>query len=152
MEPIKTIAGKILLYFYSLQRTDYTKLHHATLEFFMKYVEPRKKPSLKWMRRGNDLENGLAKISHNDHNIYNALRYLHDSGFIEMSNSPDTARAIFLNFRVSNAGVDIIESIERGSEEKRKFNIIFNIKLADNINIDSLLKAEIGSLLKVSVI
>ncbi len=152
MEPIKTIAGKILLYFYSLQRSDYSKLHDLVLGFQMRHFSDKNEKSPKISHKENEIVQNLLKISNNDNNIYNALKYLTDKGFIEMSKNSDNVSDNFLNFSVSSIGIDVIEGIERGVEEKKIFNVTFNIKVADNINIESLMKAEIGSLLKASII
>ncbi len=152
MEPIKKISGKILLYFYSIQRSDYAKLHDSILEFQMRHFSSDDNKSPQIINKGNEIVQDLLKISGNDNNIYNALIYLDDKGFINMSRSLDNVSDNFLNFSVSSAGIDIIEGIERGESERKKFNIIFNIKLADNINVESLIKTELGSLIKASLI
>jgi len=152
MEQIKTIAGKILLYFYSIQRSDYVKLHDFVLEFQMRHFSDKNEKSPKVIHKDNEIVQNLLKIAGDDNNVYNALKYLEDKGFIEMSKSSDNVSDNLLNFSVSSAGIDIIEGIERGKEEKREFNIIFNIKVADNINIESLIKAELGSLIKASLV
>lgn len=152
MEPIKTIAGKILLYFYSIQRIDYAKLHDLMLAFQMRHFSNPNEHSPKMERGNNEVIENLLKISNNDNDIYNALKYLQGGGFIEMSDSKDNVGDHFLNFNVTNYGIDIIEGIERGDEEKRVFNINFNIKVADTVNIESLLKAEVGSLIKTSLL
>jgi len=152
MEPIKTIAGKILLYFYSIQRSDYAKLHDFVLKFQMRHFSDKNEKSPKVIHKDNEIVQNLLKIARDDNNVYNALKYLEDKGFIEMSKSSDNVSDNLLNFSVSSVGIDIIEGIERGKEEKREFNIIFNIKVADNINIESLIKAELGSLIKASLV
>jgi len=152
MEPIKKIAGRILLYFYLIQRNDYSKLCDLVLEFQMRHFSDKNEKSPKIIHKDNEIVQNLLKIAGNDNNVYNALKYLENKGFIEMSKSSDNVNDNFLNFSVSSAGIDIIESIERGKEEKREFNIIFNIKVADNINIESLIKTELGSLIKASLV
>ena len=42
MKPIKTIAGKVLLYFYSVQRTDNARLLDTVLDFQMRNFNNRK--------------------------------------------------------------------------------------------------------------
>lgn len=151
MEPIKTIAGKILLYFYSVQRTEYAKLHDFSVSFQMRHFSNPDERSPKMERSStNELLENLLKISNRDNDIYNALLYLNGSGFIEMKESKDNVGIHLYNFQLSNHGIDIIEGIERGNDEKQIFNVTFNIKVADNVNVDSLVKAEVGSLLKAS--
>ncbi len=151
MEPIKKIAGKILLYFYSIQRDDYSYLHDFILSFQMRHFSNgEKSPVIN--NKEHKISKDLIKISGNDNNIYNALIYLYEKGFINMSRSSDNVSDHFLNISVSQGGIDIVEGIERGEKEKREFHVTFNIKLADDINIESLIKTELGSLIKASLI
>lgn len=151
MEPIKKIAGKILLYFYYIQRDDYASLHDFALSFQIRHLPDGVKSPL-INNKDQEITQNLIKISGSDNNIYNGLMYLYEKGFINMSKQPDNTCDHILNITVSSIGIDIVEGIERGEEEKREFNINFNIKLADNINIESLIKAELGSLIKASLI
>jgi len=151
MKPIKTIAGKILLYFYSIQRDDYSYLHDLVLSFQMRHFRnSEKSPVLE--SKEHEISKNLIKIAGNDNNVYNALIYLHEKGFIGMSKVRTNVSDSFLNFSVSSGGVDIIEGIEREAEERNNFYITFNIKLADNIKIENLIKAELGSLFRASVV
>jgi hypothetical protein len=54
-------------------------------------------------------------------------------------------------FRVTASGVDIIEGVERDVTAKQNFTINFNIKVADNITVESLIKNELGSIFKGSL-
>jgi len=84
MKPIKTIAGKILLYFYSIQRDDYSYLHDLVLSFQMRHFRnSEKSPVLE--SKEHEISKNLIKIAGNDNNVYNALIYLHEKGFIGMS-------------------------------------------------------------------
>jgi len=151
MEAIKKIAGKMLLYFYTLQRNDYSSLYDFGLSFQMRHF-PKGEKSPAINDKNNEISQTLIKISGNDNNAYNALIYLCEKGFINMSKTSDNVSDHFLNINVSSEGIDIIEGIERGETEKKEFNIIFNIKIADNINIESLIKTELGSLIKASLL
>ncbi|XOB41827.1 MAG: hypothetical protein ACKKMS_00285 [Candidatus Nealsonbacteria bacterium] len=151
MEPIKRIAGKILLYLYYIQRDDYAYLNDFLLSFQMRgFLKGEKSPAMD--NREHKICKSLIEISRSDNDIYNALIYLHEKGFISMSRSQDNVSEQFLNIRVSSEGIDMIEGIERGEKERQEFHITFNIKLADNINIESLIKAELGSLIKASLV
>jgi hypothetical protein len=44
-----------------------------------------------------------------------------------------------------------VEGVERDNEAKEKFTINFNIKLADNVTVESLIKSEVGSIFKGSI-
>ena len=110
---------------------------------------------IKIIDKDNSVIQNLLKISNNGNEIYNALVYLRDKKFIEVIAGNyllEEYQEHFQKFRVSALGIDMIEGIERGKEEKSKFNIIFNIKLAENMNVESLLKTEVGSLIKASLV
>ncbi len=152
MESIKTIAGRILLYFYSVQRSDYAKLNDSIIEFQIRGFSGKSDKSPQLKKKGSEVVSDLLKISENDNDIYNALVYLHDKNLIKMTKSPDNISDNLINISVSSTGIDMVEGIERGERERKNFYITFNIKLADNVNIENLIKAELGSLLKASLI
>lgn len=142
---IKKIAGDLLIYLYSFQRENAFSLEALVLNF--------------------NLENGVnmtdrskfgevvIKIADNSSNdAYNAFKYLFESGFINYKVSTETRSSSIYHINLTSAGIDIIEGIERGAKEKDKFNITFNIKLAETINIESLIKTELGSLIKTSLL
>ncbi len=151
MKTIKQISGDILLYFYYLQRDDYSYLHDFTLSFQMRHFSNGEKSPVMG-KKDNDICKNLLKISEKDNDIYNALMYLYEKSFIELSNSKSNVNDHFHNFKVSAYGIDIVEGIERGEEEKKNFNVNFNIKVKNNFNVESLLKAELGSILKLGLI
>ena len=140
MEPIKAIAGRILLYFYSIQRDDYSCLHDLLLSFQMRHFKSSEKSPVLESKESKISEN-LIKIAGNDNNIYNALMYLYEKGFIDMSKDQNNVSDSLLNFSFTSRVIDIIEGVEREAEERNNFYITFNIKLADDIKIESLIKA-----------
>jgi len=71
---------------------------------------------------------------------------------IDYKDSPDNTGSNLFNLKVTASGVDIIEGIERGAEEKRVFNMTFNFNITNDVTVESLLKAEFGSLIKASLI
>jgi hypothetical protein len=140
MKPIKKIAGNLLLYFYFTQRTDTAKLLDTVLDFQMRNFNNRKEESPILVSKENPVIKGILKITDNANNLYNALMYLEDKGFIEMEYSPSRTCDKFSGFRVVSDGVDVIEGILRGKEEKQAFYTTFNIKLTDKIKLEDLLK------------
>lgn len=152
MELIKTISGRILLYFYLTQREDYAKLNDLILSFQMRHFSDPNERSPKISARESEIVQNLLKIAGNDNDIYNALIYLKSNGLIEITKRRTNVEDHFLNLSVSGAGVDMIEAIERGPDERGKFNITFNIKLADNIKVESLIKAELGGLIRLGLL
>ena len=146
MKPIKKIAGELLLYLYSIQRNDASLL----LEILSFNRDRDGKINLS---EGSKLVENILKITNKSSiDVFNALNYLSGKYFISFSYSENTGGYLFNSIRVTSNGTDIIEGIERGPKEKKEFNINFNIKLADNINVESLLKAELGSLFKAALI
>ena len=148
MKPIKTIAGKVLLYFYFVQRTDTAQLFDTALNFQMRDSSSRQEEMPILGRKDAKIQKNLLKITDNANNLYNALKYLEDKGFIGMKSSPDRTNDLFFEFRVLSDGVDAIEAILRGEKEKQEFYTTFNIKLADKIDIEGLLEKQLGSIYK----
>ena len=140
MKPIKTIAGEVLLYFYSVQRTDNAKLYDMVLDFQMRNFNNRKEESPILVGKENLIKKSLLQIAGSANNLYNGLKYLEDKGFIEMKYSPSRTCDKFSCFRVVSGGVDVIEATLRGKKEKQEFYTTFNIKLADKIKLENLQK------------
>lgn len=137
---IKEIAGKILLYYYEIQRENPVKLHQATTFFELK--PPGEFKSI----GGNDeINTNLLKISDSTPDLYNAFNYLRQQGMLA-TDSNISNQYNFHGMYVSDRGIDIIEGIERGEEEKRQFNITFNINVENNMNVESLVKANLSML------
>ncbi len=151
MTSIKKISGEILLYLYLLQRQDVGKLKSAILSFCMWHL-PEGKDGAQLERRSETLFKVSDFDAYNDNDIYNALVYLHDSSLIEYNDSRDNAGSNLLNLKVTSYGVDMVESIDRGAEEKRNFNLTFNFNITNDVTVESLLKAEFGSLFKASIL
>jgi len=155
MKLIKTIAGDLLLFFYV--RQNKTGSIEDIIEFNndiyrQQFVDDVSELKGKELKNDSQLSKGILEISGNSNNAYNALRYLREKGFISWKEDGTNLSELFFNLRVTASGVDIIEGIERGKNEKIQFNLFFNIKLADNINVDSLIKLQLDSLIKASLI
>ena len=145
MKSIKKISGDVLLYLYSIQRKN--GFPRDSILSFQREDNGAK------LSVSSNFEKGIFKIaSDSSVDLYNAIRYLEEKSFIDFNDSRDTSGYCFINIRVTAFGVDIIEGIERDDEAKKEFNITFNIKIADNINIESLIKNELGSLVKLGLI
>ena len=138
MKPIKKIAGDILIFFYYIQRKNGTPIADI-LRFSNNFNGPIA------IEGNNQFNEGILKIASESHiDAYNAINYLYEKGFIECKIKSDTGGDDYIMLKVSSSGIDIIEGIERGKDEKKEFNIIFNIKIAENMNIDSLIKTQLG--------
>jgi len=142
MKPVKKIAGEILLYFYAKQR----KIGFDSMEIlhFSDWED------IKIVGQGQIAED-LPKIDKEAANIYNALQYLKEKNYLDFNASRSTGGDAMHNFKVTAWGMDIIEGVERDEAAKINFTVNFNIKLADNVTIESLIKNELGSIFKGSL-
>ncbi|MCD6410390.1 hypothetical protein J7K92_00375 [bacterium] len=141
MKPIKKIAGDILLLLYALQR----KRGSLDAEIISFDRDMNSKAELEKSELGKKL---LKVAAESITDVYNAMRYLEEGCFISFKESNDNMTYYFFNLRVTKSGIDIVEGIERGEKERKEFHITFNIKLADNVNLESLIKNEVGSFIK----
>jgi len=98
----------------------------------------------------------LKEIGIFDIDIYNSLQYLKEKGYIIFSETFDSDKYnsphIIQNIRVTANGIDIIENISQDKDSRDKFSYTFNIKMADTVTIDSLIKNEINFDFHASVI
>lgn len=153
MTTIKKTAGEILLYLYLLQRQDMVKIKSAILHFNLWHkIQDSEGSGAQLERRPETIFHISDFDSYTDNDLYNALVYLYDSGLINYRDSQDTMGSCLFNLKVTAQGIDIIEAIERGEKEKRNFNVTFNFNITNDVTIESLLKAELGSFIKASVL
>lgn len=83
--------------------------------------------------------------------IKNSLQYLEDKGLITFK-TQGLLSSDFLGyqFNLTSTGVDMIEGVGGAGNSRATYQTTFNVKLADNINVDSLLKTELkGSVLSL---
>lgn len=153
LKTIKTIAGEVLLYFYWLQRRDLAKLSDAILSFQLRHFPKESGQVGPVLQRRTESILSIEELKkYTDADLFNALAYLNDHGLIEYNASPTNTDTSFINLRVTSSGIDIIEGIERGQDERSQFNVVFNFNLTNNVTVESLLKAELGSLVKASLL
>jgi hypothetical protein len=151
MTSIKKISGEMLLYLYLLQRQDVGRLKNAMIRFGLWHLPEGQEGAL--MEHRSQTIMGISDFdAYSDNDLYNALTYLHDSDMIGYSESKDSHGSILLNLRVSARGIDMVESIDMGAEEKKHFNVTFNFNITNEITVESLLKAEFGPIFKASLL
>lgn len=143
MKSVKSIAGEALLYFYIKQRKE----GFGSMEI----LQFSDWDNITIAGQGRIAEE-ISKLDDSPANIYNALTYLNEKGYLSFKLSRSTGGDSVHNFRVTASGVDIIEGVERDEAAKHNFTLNFNIKLADNVTIESLIKNELGSIFKGSLI
>jgi len=145
MKPIKEISGEILLYFYAIYRKDANKLKNANLFFRYPDFELENKDTI--IKKFNQSK----KYSNQD--LFNALIYLGDKKFINFQKGRYMdGREQIVAIKLTSSGIDIIEGIERGKKERERINITFNFNITNETTVESLLKANFGSLFKTSIL
>ena len=140
---IKETAGKILLYFYQLQRTVPLTMKYRQLGFIDRkngglYVTSDKK----W------LTNNLLDINPVSTDVLNAFTFLIDKDFIQTRERATAEAKIYVGIQLTSTGIDVVEGIEGGTDGKREFASTFNIKVADSADIESVISDNLSSLLE----
>ena len=145
MRPVKEIAGELLLYFYTQQRKN-------GFGSMMEIIRFNGWDDITVSDTDGLAKDLLALCKGSAADLYGGLKYLEQNYFVDLKISRDSGGDSMHNFAVTSRGIDIIEGIERGQDERNNFYVTFNIKLADDINIESLIKNELGSMFKASVL
>lgn len=139
---IKETAGKMLLYFYQLQRTVPAAMPYRQLGFLDKADGGVSMTSdKKWLTKD------LLDINSSAADIYNAFRFLLHKGFIHSVERATTGKRIYIGVQVTHTGIDIIEGIEQGHEGQREFGTAFNISADGNSDVDGFIKEQLSELL-----
>lgn len=149
IKPLKKIAGEILLYLYWMHRKNIPKLQNIHLNFTMWDLNLE---GIVLTKREDSIFSINEFKEYTDNDLFGALQYLNDLYLIEYTERKNTTGLKFLNFKVPAQGVQMVEGIQSSQEEKNEFNVTFNFNLENNITIESLLKAELGSLFKASLL
>ena len=139
---IKETAGKVLLYFYHLQRTAPASMQYRQVGFISK---PNGSVSLRSDKKG--FTNDLVTINANPTDIFNAYNFLIDKGFIKSGQRSSNGTTIFLGIEFLSAGFDIVEGIEGGPDGARAFTETFNIKVDNGTSVDTLVNHNLNKLL-----
>lgn len=144
MRPITKIAGDLLLFFYARQR-ERGFSDDQVIEF-------GRAGDKGVVMDNSSLSNEIRKVcGESAIDTYNAICYLQENFFINYKESEDNVSKYIHSIRVIAPGINIIEDIERNDAGRDKFHVTFNIKLAENINVESLLKTELGGLIRVGL-
>ncbi|MDB5162454.1 MAG: hypothetical protein JWO54_231 [Candidatus Saccharibacteria bacterium] len=140
---IKETAGKIILYFYQLQRTVPLTMKYRQLGFIDRkngglYVTSDKK----W------LTNNLLDINSVSTDVLNAFTFLIDKGFIHTKERATAEAKIYVGIQLTSTGIDIVEGIEGGPEGKQDFMNTFNIQVDGSANIESVISDNLSILVE----
>ncbi len=139
---IKETAGKVLLYFYQLQRTVPLEMQYRQLGFIeKKNVGVSLTSDKKW------LTNDLLDINPSSVDIFNAFMYLLDKGYVKSSERGGSGAKVFMGVNLGTSGIDIVEGVERGEDGINSFKKAFNISPAGDATVDSLIKDTLSALM-----
>lgn len=140
---IKETAGKVLLYFYQLQRTVPLTMRNRQLGFI-----DRKNSGLFLTSDKKWLTENLLDINPKSIDILNAFMFLIDKGLIQSKERATPEATVYVGIQLTHKGIDIVEGIESGIEGREKFNANFNIQVPDGMSIEQVVDAHLSSLLK----
>lgn len=137
---IKETAGKMLLYFYQLQRTAPSNMRKRQLGFIDKEDGGVSVISdKKWLVKD------LLDINRSSVDIFNAFMFLRSKGLIHVDERATARARIYMGLQMSGRGIDLIEGIERGADGQEAFAIMFNIH-ANHTDVDALIKSNLPML------
>jgi hypothetical protein len=139
---IKETAGKALLYFYQLQRTDPLSMSQRQLAFIGK-----KGGGIAFTSDKKAFAKDLLDLNPNATDFYNAFIFLVDKGFIVTQQRTNAHARVYVGAQVTDKGVDVIEGIEGSAEGRKYFEMSFNIKTDSHATIDRLVKAQLSAIL-----
>lgn len=140
---IKETAGKILLYFYQLQRTVPLTMKNRQLGFV-----DRKSGGLYLTSDKKWLTNNLLDINPATTDIFNAFNFLIEKGYIQTIERSTGEAKIYVGIQLSSAGIDVVEGIEGSPDDKQIFASNFNIKVDGTADIESIIKNNLSVLLE----
>lgn len=138
---IKETAGKVLLYFYKLQRATPLTMSHRQVGFLVK-----KEGGLTLTSDKVWLTKDLLGINPSAADTLNALIFLLSKGYVQSSERVAASARIYMGVQLTDKGIDIIEGIEQGREGKRGFDVTFNIKVEDTMDVEALIKHSLNNL------
>jgi len=143
MNNIQETSEKLLLAFYKIHREEGTILDEV-LSF---------EKNTTWGASSDNIEllEKLLKLSNESAlDLKNSLKYLKEKGLINfLSEGLLGGEVDIYNLEISSNAIDIIEGVTGAETSKSMYQTIFNVKLADNINLESLLSTKLGAEFKL---
>lgn len=134
MPSIQSISEKILLTFYVTYRSK-GFISEETICF---------EGGDDWEIISDDSEmvEALLNIAHNSVlDIKASIDYLRRKGLIEYQSQGYLGDMFDIyKIELTHRGIDLIEGVDGNKNSKSSYQTVFNVKLADNVNIDSLIK------------
>lgn len=137
---IKETAGKALLYFYQLQRTDPLSMPLRQLAFIGK-----KTGGVAFTSDKKAFAKDLLDLNPSSTDFFNAFSFLVSKGYIETQERANTNTRVYVGAQVTAKGIDVIEGVEASAEGKRHFENTFNIRA--EATVDALVRTQLKVLI-----
>lgn len=131
---IKETAGKVLLYFYQLQRIAPLSMRHRQVGFLTKKDGGVSLTSdKKWLTAN------LLDINPGSTDVFNAFSYLLEKGYLRSNERASAEARVHVGIQLTAEGIDAIEAIEQGSEGRQSFQQAFNIDVSSRTSVDAVI-------------
>lgn len=137
---IKETAGKALLYFYQLQRTDPLSMPLRQLAFIS-----RKTGGVVFTSDKKAFAKDILELNPSSTDFYNAFSFLVSKGFIETEERANPTTRVYVGALVTAKGIDVVEGVEASADGKRKFEDTFAIRAESTV--DALVRTQLKSLI-----
>jgi len=92
------------------------------------------------------LTNNLLDINSSSNDIFNAFTFLIDKGFVNTTERATAEARIYVGVQLTMKGIDMVEGIERGDDGKHEFNVTFNIKVPESMDVEALIAEHLSML------
>lgn len=143
MNTLQEISEKLLLALY--------KIHREEGEILEESISFDKEEQ--WEVSGGNQELVDALLSLADGSVLdfkNSLKYLNEKDLISFKTQGYLGGEVEIyNLEVTSNAIDVIEGVTGAETSKAVYQTIFNVKLADNINLESLITAKLGAEFKL---
>jgi hypothetical protein len=139
---IKETAGKALLYFYQLQRTDPLSMPYRQLAFISK-----KTGGISFTSDKKAFAKDILDLNPNATDFYNAFIFLVDKGFIVTQERVNNHAKVYVGAKLTDKGIDVIEGVEGSQEGRKYFEMSFNIKTDSHATVDRLVTTQLSAIL-----
>lgn len=138
---VKETAGKLLLYFYQLQRTAPLQVRVRQIVFSNDGPASR----LSVMADKRWLVSDLQSLSSSAEDLMNGMHYLKDNGFIRTSERSSSEKRAYTGFELTAQGIALIEGVELDSSGVAAFNQAFNLDLGSETKVANLTNSLLGA-------
>ena len=140
---IKETAGKLLLYFYQLQRTAPLTMAHRQFGF----VDKKTGNGVILSSDKKAMAKDLFDINPSSTDILNAFNFLLDKDYVDTRERVTAGARVFVGMQVTVKGIDVIEGVEGGADGVKDFERAFNIRVGSNATVDSVVRSQLKALI-----